>query len=81
MCSQVTPVKQIMEEIRRKHYISSQPITPQLPERKLSDISTPDTPYGAFITPNPSPHLRKEMLKWLNKIPSYKKRNSTVSKA
>ncbi|XP_012256497.2 DNA topoisomerase 2-binding protein 1-A isoform X1 [Athalia rosae] len=32
-------------------------------------VSTPDTPYGQFLKPNPSPDTRKRWLKWADDLP------------
>lgn len=58
--------------------LGTPPSTPPLPKR-WGDVDTPETPLGAYIRPNPSPHLRKEMLKWINTFPEKTRRNSTVS--
>lgn len=78
ICSQVTPVQKIITEARKNNLLG----TPQesLPTPKPWDhVDTPDTPLGAFINPNPSPNLRKQMLRFLNSLPEHKpKRDSTV---
>lgn len=75
--SQVTPVNQIMQRYRQSNMIDS-----PLP-KALTHIDTPETPLGAFIRPNPSPNLRKEMVRFLNTLPDWKpppeRRASTVS--
>lgn len=75
--SQVTPVNKIMEKLRQSNLIDS-----PLP-RAITHVDTPETPLGAFIRPNPSPRLRKEMLEFLNTFPEWKpprvRRPSTVS--
>lgn len=66
-----------MEKLRQSNLIDS-----PLP-RAITHVDTPDTPLGAFIRPNPSPNLRKEMLGFLNTLPEWKppreRRASTVS--
>ncbi|KRT81162.1 hypothetical protein AMK59_5271, partial [Oryctes borbonicus] len=80
VCSQVTPVNKIMKQVRSNYMLGTPPSTPPLPPR-WGDVDTPETPLGAFIRPNPSPHLRKEMLKWINTFPETKSRRiSTVDK-
>lgn len=32
-------------------------------------VSTPETPYGQVIKPNPSPDTRKAWIKWVNDFP------------
>ncbi|XP_063222118.1 DNA topoisomerase 2-binding protein 1-A isoform X2 [Bacillus rossius redtenbacheri] len=41
------------------------PDTPQHPHH----ISTPETPYGQFLGPDPSPETRKKWKRWLDNVP------------
>lgn len=67
-----------MNQVRSNYMLGTPPSTPPLP-RRWGDVDTPETPLGAYIRPNPSPHLRKEMLKWINTFPETKpRRDSTV---
>ncbi|KAJ9595529.1 hypothetical protein L9F63_013294, partial [Diploptera punctata] len=36
-------------------------------------ISTPETPYGQVLKPNPSPETRKNWKKWIDNFPDFKK--------
>lgn len=78
-CSQVTPVNKIMEQFRQKH-LNADTDSP-LP-RAITHVDTPETPLGAFIEPNPSRSLRKEMARYLNTFPEWRpppeRRLSTV---
>lgn len=78
--SQVTPVSKILEECRKKNLLEERVVTPVQPVAS-DDISTPNTPLGAFITDNPSKSLRKEMVRYINRFPEFKpftRRESTV---
>ncbi|KAK9879087.1 hypothetical protein WA026_003900 [Henosepilachna vigintioctopunctata] len=66
-CSQVTPVDKIMKEVRMTNLLGT-PESPQLAKTPW-DVDTPETPYGAYINPNPSKSLKKEMLRFLNQFP------------
>ncbi|XP_025835634.1 DNA topoisomerase 2-binding protein 1 isoform X1 [Agrilus planipennis] len=68
--SQVTPVSKIMEEVRMTNLLGT-PECPSTP-KPWNHVSTPDTPLGAFIRPNPSPALRKELAQWINTLPDWK---------
>ncbi|XP_045460665.1 DNA topoisomerase 2-binding protein 1 isoform X3 [Harmonia axyridis] len=72
--SQVTPVDKIMNEVRLTNLLGT-PESPQLAKLPW-DVDTPETPYGAYIDPNPSKSLRKEMLRFLNRFPD----NTPVTK-
>lgn len=65
-----------MQRFRENNIIDS-----PLP-RAVTHVDTPETPLGAFIHPNPSPNLRKEMVRHLNNFPDFKplveRRKSTV---
>ncbi|XP_043474546.1 DNA topoisomerase 2-binding protein 1-A isoform X2 [Leptopilina heterotoma] len=50
---------------RRLSEILNKTKTPESPFH----VRTPDTPYGAIFTENPSPNTRKEWLKWINRFP------------
>lgn len=79
VCSQVTPVNKIMKQVRSQFMLGTPSDTPPLPPR-WGDVNTPETPLGACLKSQPSPHLRKEMLKWINTFPDTKsRRDSTVS--
>jgi len=56
-----------------QRYPESQPSPSQMPRhRSGSDgMSTPETPYGAHWTPNPSPNSRKYYKKVLDNLPRY----------
>ncbi|KAK5649872.1 hypothetical protein RI129_000901 [Pyrocoelia pectoralis] len=76
--SQITPVQKIMTEARRLNLLDT-PVQ-HLPQPLPWDqVDTPDTPLGAFICPNPSPNLRKEMVRYLNTFPDYKPRSRRLS--
>lgn len=76
-CSQVTPINKILQEAINNKVLP----TPPSPKTYFPwNPKTPDTPIGAFITPNPSPRLRKEMQKYVNSFPEFvpsKRRLST----
>ncbi|XP_031332401.1 DNA topoisomerase 2-binding protein 1-like isoform X2 [Photinus pyralis] len=75
--SQITPVQKIITEARSRNLLDTpvQNLPHPLP---WDQVDTPETPLGAFIRPNPSPHLRKEMLKFLNTFPEYKPRRDST---
>lgn len=81
VCSQVTPVNKIMQEVRMKNLLGT-PDTPPLP-KPWGHVDTPETPLGAFIGENPSPNLRKQMQRYVNQFPDFgpprQRRKSTVS--
>lgn len=76
--SQVTPVNKLLEEFWDKNLMES----PAIP-KAFTHMDTPETPLGAFICPNPSPNLRKEMQQKLDSNRAWKpppqRRLSTVS--
>lgn len=67
-----------MEKFRQNNLLDSDSPLP----RAITHVDTPETPLGAFIRPNPSPNLRKEMARYLNTFPDFKpppeRRLSTV---
>ncbi|KAL3278933.1 hypothetical protein HHI36_016451 [Cryptolaemus montrouzieri] len=65
--SPVTPVDKIMKEVRKTNLLGT-PESPQLASAPW-DVNTPESPYGAYIDPNPSKSLKKEMLRFLNQFP------------
>lgn len=67
VCSQVTPVNKIMQEVRMTNLLG----TPELPKtpKPWDHVDTPNTPLGAFINADPSPNLRKDMVRYLNRLP------------
>ncbi|KAF5302459.1 hypothetical protein FQR65_LT08549 [Abscondita terminalis] len=75
--SQITPVQKIIAEARRQKLIGS---PEQSIPRPLSwdHVDTPETPLGRFIDPNPSPNLRKQMVRYLNTLPDYKPRRDST---
>lgn len=56
-----------MERVRQNNLIDSPPLP-----KAITHIDTPETPLGAFLRPNPSPNLRKEMVRFLNTLPDRK---------
>lgn len=66
-----------MEKLRQNNLIES-----PLP-KAITHVDTPETPLGAFIRPDPSPNLRKDMARFLDSLPEWKpppeRRQSTVS--
>ncbi|KAK9745844.1 BRCA1 C Terminus (BRCT) domain [Popillia japonica] len=77
VCSQVTPVNKIMKQVRSQFMLGTPSDTPPLPPR-WGDVNTPETPLGACLKSQPSPHLRKEMLKWINTFPDTKSRRDST---
>jgi hypothetical protein len=80
-CSQVTPINKLMEEVRKTNLLGT-PQTPPVP-KSWYDIKTPDSPFGAFIRPHLSPKSKKELMRYINRIPDFvpppkERRNSTV---
>ncbi|XP_060533164.1 DNA topoisomerase 2-binding protein 1-A isoform X2 [Cylas formicarius] len=75
--SQVTPINKIVQDAIDNNLMP----TPPSPKVYYPwDPKTPDTPLGAFIRPNPSPRLRKEMQRYVNSFPEFeppKRRLST----
>lgn len=52
----------------------------QTPKGPFS-VSTPQTPYGQILKPNPSPETRKNWKKWIDNFPDFqKKKNSPKRK-
>jgi topoisomerase (DNA) II binding protein 1 len=79
-CSQVTPINKLMEEVRKTNLLGT-PQTPPVP-KSWYDIKTPDSPFGAFIRPHLSPKSKKELMRYINRIPDFvpppkERRNST----
>lgn len=77
--SQVTPVVKIIQEVRLNCMLD----TPSPLPKPWDHVDTPNTPLGAFIRDDPSPNLRKKMVRYLNSLPDYNppkvRRMSTVS--
>ncbi|CAG9762777.1 unnamed protein product [Ceutorhynchus assimilis] len=66
--SQVTPINKILEDAVNSKLLP----TPARPKQYYPwDPKTPETPLGAFIRPNPSPGLRKELQKYVNSFPDF----------
>ncbi|XP_057665915.1 DNA topoisomerase 2-binding protein 1-B isoform X1 [Diorhabda carinulata] len=70
--SQVTPVNKIMKQFRESNLNESRNAK-ETKEYNLPPpwtfVKTPETPLGAFLTPNPSPGLRKQWEYWLEQFP------------
>ncbi|XP_069689282.1 DNA topoisomerase 2-binding protein 1-A isoform X2 [Periplaneta americana] len=43
-------------------------------------VSTPDTPYGQVLKPNPSPQTRKNWKKWIDNFPQFEKEDNVPRK-
>ncbi|XP_044258153.1 DNA topoisomerase 2-binding protein 1 isoform X2 [Tribolium madens] len=78
-CSQVTPINKLMEEVRKTNLLGT-PQTPTMP-KTWYDVDTPESPFGAFIRPHLSPKSKKELMRYINRIPDFvpppKERKST----
>lgn len=57
------------------------PEDPNLPTPKGPfSVSTPQTPYGQVLKPNPSPETRKNWKKWIDNFPDFQKEKSPERK-
>ncbi|XP_008190279.1 DNA topoisomerase 2-binding protein 1 isoform X2 [Tribolium castaneum] len=68
-CSQVTPINKLMEEVRKTNLLGT-PQTPPMP-KTWYDVDTPESPFGAFIRPHLSPKSKKELMRYINRIPDF----------
>ncbi|KAF5273001.1 hypothetical protein FQA39_LY07650 [Lamprigera yunnana] len=75
--SQITPVQKIIAEARRQNLLKTPDQSLPLP-LPWDHVDTPETPLGAFIHPNPSPNLRKQMVRFLNSFPDHKPRRDST---
>lgn len=48
----------------------------QTPKGPFS-VSTPQTPYGQILKPNPSPETKKNWKKWIDNFPDFQKKKSS----
>lgn len=79
----MTPINKIMQNFRETNLMLNSNTPKETKEYKMPEpwmnIKTPETPLGAFLTPNPSPGLRKQWEYWLRQFPDQNSPKSTAS--
>lgn len=63
-----------MEEVRKTNLLGTPQTPPQL--KPLVGFDTPPSPFGVFLEPHMSAKSKKELMRYLDRIPDFKPRVS-----